>query len=170
LDARTTAQLDAIAEVGKLLEQAGFEHWLFGGWAVDFHVGHVTREHFDVDFAVLASNAGEAARLLEASGWVHAPEPDEDGGTGYERDGVRVELTFLVRDEDGAVRIRLRRGDVMFAGGPIAHELLDLDDRRCRVIDASALTRTKSVRRDDAEDQAKDMADLAALSEAQSSS
>jgi hypothetical protein len=27
-------------------------YWLFGGWAVDFHAGRVTRDHADIDLAV----------------------------------------------------------------------------------------------------------------------
>jgi len=138
---------------------------LFGGWAVDFHVGRLTREHEDIDFAVWAIETNRIERLLETAGWEHAPEVDEDGGTGYLRDGVRLELTFLVRAEDGSIRIPLRRGEMAFAGGSIGDVVLELDGRRCRVLDAAALTKTKSAVRDEEDDQAKDAADLAALAE-----
>jgi hypothetical protein len=45
-------QLAALADVGERLGDGGFEYWLFGGWAVDFHLGTVTREHDDIDLAV----------------------------------------------------------------------------------------------------------------------
>jgi hypothetical protein len=64
---RAVAQLAALADVHELLTRNGIEYWLFGGWAVDFYAGTVTRPHDDVEVA--------------------APEPDEDGGTGYEREG-----------------------------------------------------------------------------------
>jgi Aminoglycoside-2''-adenylyltransferase len=165
LDALTTAQLDAIAGVSSLLEREGLDYWLFGGWAVDFHVGRLTREHEDIDFAVWAVESDRIGRLLETAGWEHAPEVDEDGGTGYVRGGVRLELTFLVRDEHGSVRIPLRRGDVTFAGGSIGGDVLELEGRRCRVLDAESLMRTKSALRDEESDQAKDTADLEALGE-----
>ena len=49
-------QLAALAQVASLLDSNGFDHWLFGGWAVDFRVGAVTRSHDDVDLAVWADD------------------------------------------------------------------------------------------------------------------
>lgn len=43
LDKNATQQLLAIGELHESLEQEGLEHWLFGGWAVDFHAGRVIR-------------------------------------------------------------------------------------------------------------------------------
>jgi Aminoglycoside-2''-adenylyltransferase len=161
---RQEAQLAAIRELHDVLEHAEIDHWLFGGWAVDFHAGRVTRRHDDVDLAVRAEDAGLIVDLLRERGWRHAPEPDEDGGTGYERDGVRVELTFLVRDADGRTCIHLNTGDFPFAGGAFATEVLELAGCRCRVIERSALVRMKSGSRGDPADDAKDAGDLATLS------
>ena len=94
---RAIAQLAALAGVHELLTRNGIEYWLFGGWAVDFYAGTVTRPHDDVDVAVWLADQERIAALLTREGWAHAPEPGEDGGTGYERQGVRLELTFLVR-------------------------------------------------------------------------
>ena len=84
-------QLAALAAVDALFESAGLAYWLFGGWAVDFHAGSTTRPHSDVDIAVWLEDLPQIAALLEEDGWHHAPEPDEDGGTGYERAGVRLD-------------------------------------------------------------------------------
>jgi Aminoglycoside-2''-adenylyltransferase len=164
VDDRTRAQLSALGEVAGRLWRDGIEYWLFGGWAVDFHAATVTRPHDDVDLAVWAQDHDRIAKLLRGSGWSHAPEPDEDGGTGYERDGVRVELTFLVRDAGGRVCIRLNAGDFPFAGGAFAGDELELDGVRCSVVERKALIAMKSGRRDDPGDQAKDAIDLATLS------
>jgi hypothetical protein len=164
VDDRTSTQLAALRQVGDQLERHGLEHWLFGGWAVDFHAGTVTRPHDDVDLAVWAADADRIAALLRAEGWAHAPEADEDGGTGYERDGVRLELTFLVRDADGRPCIRLSAGDFPFAGGAFAADVLELEGCRCRVIDRRALVRMKSAGRGDPDDDSKDAGDLATLS------
>jgi hypothetical protein len=100
-------QLSALAETHELLTRSGIDYWLFGGWAVDFHVGSITRAHDDIDVAVWLEDHERIAGLLEAEGWKHAPEADEDGGTGYERDAVRLELTFVPGD-GRAVYIPLR--------------------------------------------------------------
>lgn len=64
---------------------------LAGGWAVDFYAGAVTRGNGDIDVAVWARDAEARGSLLEEAGWRHGPAPDEDGGTGYTRRGVRVD-------------------------------------------------------------------------------
>jgi hypothetical protein len=164
VDDRTRAQLAALGELAEQLEREGIDYWLFGGWAVDFHAGWVTRPHDDVDLAVWEDDNQRIADLLRDSDWTHAPEPGEDGGTGYERGGVRVELTFLVRHTDGRVCIRLEAGAFPFAGGAFATETLELENCRCRVVERAALVAMKSQRRGDPGDQAKDAVDLAALS------
>jgi hypothetical protein len=72
-------QLAALARVHELLERRGIEYWLFGGWAVDFHVGSVTRAHDDIDIAVWAEDHDRIASLVAADGWKRASEEDEDG-------------------------------------------------------------------------------------------
>jgi hypothetical protein len=48
--------------------------------------------------------------MLEAASRRPATEEQEDGYTGYERDGVRLELAFLARAEDGQVYTPLKEG------------------------------------------------------------
>lgn len=160
---RGRAQLQGIEEVHRLLEREGIHHWLFGGWAVDFHVGHMTRPHDDVDLAVWSSDATRVTALLKETGWIHAPEPDEDGGTGYARRDVRLELTFLVPRPDGSAAVSLRRGDVPFVEGALRSDLRELDGVTCRVVASDTLVAMKSAQRDEPGDQAKDAADVAAL-------
>lgn len=124
----------------------------------------MTRAHDDVDLAVWRDGRARIASLLAQTGWTHAPASDQDGGTGYERDSVRLGLTFLVRSNDGSVRIPLGAGQVVWAGGSFAGELRALHGQRCSVLDLPALTRTKRAQRNDRSDQAKDASDLAELS------
>ena len=39
------AQLSAITEVLNAANELGIEVWLRGGWAMDFYLGQITREH-----------------------------------------------------------------------------------------------------------------------------
>ncbi len=42
-------QLSAIRDLSPALAAASVDHWLIGGWAVDFACGRVSRPHKDVD-------------------------------------------------------------------------------------------------------------------------
>ena len=157
-------QLSALAEVGNILDRSGFRYWLFGGWGVDFHVGAVTREHDDIDLAVRVDEAQAIGALLEADGWRHAPTGDEDGGIGYERGRVRLELTYLTSDDAGRVFIPLRQRRVLLSEKPLGDDERDLLGVRSRVLDLTLLTSGKSSARDDPDDAAKDRADFRMLS------
>jgi hypothetical protein len=159
-----TKQLSDIAEIGRVFNGAGLDHWLFGGWAVDFYVGRVTRAHEDIDLAVWSRDRTVTGELLRAHGWQHAPRPDEDGGTGYERDGVRVELTFLVKGDRGEVLIAFSNGPVVWSPNPFGSDVRTLEGTRARIIPLGLLRDGKSVPRDDPAEAAIDRADYEALS------
>jgi dihydrofolate reductase len=157
-------QLAALASVDALLEHAGVEYWLFGGWAVDFHAGSITRPHSDVDIAVWLDDVPRIAALLEDDGWRHAPEPDEDGGTGYERGGVRLELTFLVRGAGGRVVTPLRSFEAVWPDDAFGDAVAELEGVRAHLVGLEALARGKSTPREDPTEAARDRADFEVLS------
>jgi dihydrofolate reductase len=159
----SSPQLAALAEVASHLDRARIEYWLFGGWAVDFYAGRMTRPHSDVDIAVWLDDVPQISRLLEAASWTHAPEPDEDGGTGYERAGVRLELTFLVRDASGRIRTPLDAFEAVWPDGAFGQDVRELDGVRARLVSRAALTSGKATPRDEPGDAAVDAADLAVL-------
>ena len=67
-------QLSALSHLDELFGQHRIEYWLFGGWAVDFHAGKVTRPHDDLDLAVRSHDGERICELLTAAGWRHTPE------------------------------------------------------------------------------------------------
>jgi hypothetical protein len=156
-------QLAALARVHELLVLQRIEYWLFGGWAVDFHAGAVTRPHDDLDIAVWLKDHNRIAALLAADGWKHAPEEDEDGYTGYERGTVRLELAFLACSENGQVYTPLREGRAAWPDEAFDKDVAELLGLRAKVITLRALKADKSETRDDALVAAKDRADLATL-------
>jgi hypothetical protein len=164
MDELTSQQLSALARVSDQLEEAGIPCWLFGGWAVDFYAGSVTRAHDDLDLAVWLVDLPRIAELLQNDGWRHAPLHDEDGGTGYERGAVRLELTYLVRDGDGRIFTPLRDGRAPWSEEALANDVRELRGVRSRLVALAALMRGKSSPRDDPEEAAKDRADFRQLS------
>ena len=163
MDEQARRQLGALSGLHEEFERDGIDYRLFGGWAVDFHVGSVTRPHDDLDLAVWFEDLPRIEERLAAGGWRHAPLKDEDGGTGYERGGVRLELTYLVRDGEGAVCIPLRAGLARWSDGPLGGVLMERFGVRARVVDLAVLRRDKSRGRSEPEDAAKDSADFDAL-------
>jgi hypothetical protein len=164
MDKLTSQQLSALARVSDLLEEAGIAYWLFGGWAVDFYAGSVTRPHDDLDMAVWLVDIPRIAELLEHDGWRHAPLDDVDGGTGFERGAVRLELTYLVRDGDGPIFTPLRQGRAQWPEEELANDVGELRGVRSRLVGPAYLMRGKSSPRDDLEEAAKDRADFEQLS------
>ena len=164
---RTAAarQLAALADVGRLLDQLGVDRWLFGGWAVDFYAGRITRPHFDVDLAVWLDDVPRIGVALEGDGWRHEPDPGENGGTGYERGGVRLELTYLVRRDDGRIITPLRDSEASWPEDAFGADTRELGGVRARLVGLDALGSGKPSPRDDPDDAAKDRADFDVLSE-----
>jgi dihydrofolate reductase len=158
------SMLSALATVTELLEREHIVYWLFGGWAVDFYAGQVTRRHDDIDLAVWQDDVPRIVHLLVGDGWAHAPEPDEDGGTGYEREHVRLELTYLCRREDGRVVIPLKGGDATWPDGTFGADERTLEGVTARLIALATLRTGKSSPREEPDDAAKDLADSAILS------
>src|SRR5437763_5690644 len=157
-------QLAALARIHERLGRRGVDYWLFGGWAVDFHAGSVTRPHDDVDIAVWLRDRDRVAALLAADGWQHVADEDEDGYTAYERGGVRLEVAFLARDDDGRVYTPLRHGRAGWPEAAFESEMAELRGVRASLISLKALTTEKAEVRDDPLVAAKDRFDSATLS------
>jgi hypothetical protein len=160
---RAAAQLQTIGWLHTVLGKQGIDYWLFGGWAVDFHAGRVTRDHEDVDLAVWQSDLDHLRVLLEAHGWIHAPEPGEDGYTGYERGDLRVELAFLARDEAGTIYTPVTNGRGDWPAGSFGDAQAEVDGVQARVVGLASLIEDKSGPRHDPHVTAKDRADVALL-------
>jgi hypothetical protein len=143
---RAEHQLGALSHLSELLGQHGIEYWLFGGWAVDFHAGRVTRQHDDLDVAVWSHDAERAHEHLTAAGWRHTPD---EGYSVYELDDVRLDVAFVDRGEWPPNSFEL---DVAEVAGV-----------RARVVSLSSLKADKAIVRDDESVATKDRADSVTL-------
>ena len=77
---------------------------------------------------------------------------------------MRLELTFLVRDDEGHICVPLRTGLVRWSDDAFGTNVQELQGVRARVIELDALKRGKARFRDEPTDAAKDRADTAILS------
>ena len=64
VDARLASSPRSGASTRSARPRAGIAYWLFGGWAVDFHAGRITRLHDDVDIAVWLEDVPRIVELL----------------------------------------------------------------------------------------------------------
>jgi hypothetical protein len=76
---RTQRQLRLIADTVAMSERIGVQIWLRGGWAMDFFLGRVTRDHADIDWAAWIEDAPALTAALHADGYqaITGPPPDQ---------------------------------------------------------------------------------------------
>jgi hypothetical protein len=164
---RALEQMEAIACLDLALAAPGIDYWLFGGWAVDFWVGRVTREHDDIDAAAWRRDYDGISTALLAAGWRHTPVENELVGTRYTWQSVEVEFTFVEARDDGAVVIPIPEHPIVWSAEPLGHQRRELGDVGARVIPLDLLRSGKQAAREASADAAKDRADAAALSAVQ---
>lgn len=73
---RTSRQLELIRAFTTTLAQGKQRAWLFGGWGLDARIGHVTRDHGDIEFWVDHEAAADVQPLLvtrEQHCWTRSP-------------------------------------------------------------------------------------------------
>ncbi|MET8451607.1 aminoglycoside adenylyltransferase [Streptomyces sp. NPDC005209] len=114
---RADRQLAQIAEVLSMARAAGIDVWLRGGWAMDFFLGEVTRDHGDIDWFAWARGAAAPAEGLRGLGYRPVPGPPADLQLDFAENGLDSGFTLLDTDSD---RDGDGHGRVVVAGGPWA--------------------------------------------------
>jgi hypothetical protein len=129
-------QLAAIGDVLRITAAAGIAVWLRGGWAMDFHLGELTRPHTDVDWYCWRRDADRVSVLLGAEGWRVDPRlPAEQ-----QLDLIRadVELSFAYLDRDAAGRVVVGGGP--WTGTPLPDGMLDAPPGRLGPLSAPVIS------------------------------
>lgn len=122
------------------------EVWLRGGWAMDFFLGKVTRNHEDIDWFAQAQNAPSLTAALLECGYQAMPGPPPDLQLNLVKDGEDISFTWLATEATGRV---------VLAGGPDAGALLPegmlawepghVGDLRCPIISPLAQIEIKEM-------------------------
>jgi hypothetical protein len=153
-----------LAELHDLLDGRGIEYWLFGGWAVDFHAGAVSRAHDDLDVAVWAADRDRVPRALESAGWRLAADESAHGYVAYARGPLVLEVAFLARGPGSDVYTPLADGRASWPDRAFGDDVAELRGVRARVISRAAIVAEKSEVRDEPAVASKDRADVETLS------
>jgi hypothetical protein len=96
-----SAQLRLIAEVVDVAHRLGIPVWLRGGWAMDFYLGRVTREHRDIDWFVDVDAAELLVAALEACGFVMVPGVPTGVQLDLVKEGEDLSFALVGRDAGG---------------------------------------------------------------------
>ncbi len=96
-----TAQLRVIAELSADLEQAGIRYWMIGGWAMDFHLGRISRPHSDVDIVVHRTARDAVVDVVARRGFTIARGDDVGGVELFTGPGAQLEVTYVAVGDDG---------------------------------------------------------------------
>jgi Aminoglycoside-2''-adenylyltransferase len=88
--------------LARVLNRRSVRYWLIGGWAIDAHVGRVTRLHSDIDFAVYLADREEFVATVNSHGYGSTPGA-EPAGEIFTGGPVPVEVTWLVETPSGEV-------------------------------------------------------------------
>ena len=99
----TAIQLRLIAEIRDALDVAGVPWWLFGGWAVDFHLGRVSRKHGDIEFYIWSVDAERVSRTFLDAGFVPQAIPFPDEAIEFRKDGHLICAVLLMDTAQGFV-------------------------------------------------------------------
>ncbi|MCW2505099.1 MAG: aminoglycoside adenylyltransferase [Actinomycetia bacterium] len=113
-------QLAQIAEISAAATAARLALWLRGGWAMDFHLGEITRPHTDVDWFAWAFDAPALVALLGPLGYVPVAGPPPELQRDLAKDGVDHNIALLTRS---GARIVVPAGP--YAGEPWPDGMLD---------------------------------------------
>jgi hypothetical protein len=103
MDQSALAQLGIIREISEALTRSEVDHWLFGGWAVDFAVGDMTRQHRDVDFIVWEVDLSRIAGLLRFLGYRARSSKHPKHQFSWEKSGTEVQINLITKTTDGSI-------------------------------------------------------------------
>lgn len=111
-----------------MLENAGISAWLFGGWGLDARIGHVTRQHGDVEFWVERSDAERSKTVLVRAGATALITQPPVESCEFTWDGTDFSTAYFDRQSDGGFsQPDGRWSDWLFPPGSFPHEAVTLD-------------------------------------------
>lgn len=140
-------QLAAISEMVDVARSLDSEIWLRGGWAMDFYLGRLTREHLDVDWYVWNSEMPVIANALVARGWTDMGQHPAEQQRDLAKGSVEFGIAPLARAGDGRVVV----GGGPWRNAPLPKDILanalecQLGGIQCPVISPAAQIEIKQM-------------------------
>ena len=96
-----TEQLQVIKAVTATLGSADISAWLFGGWGLDARIGHITRDHGDVEFWVERVDAQRSKAVLVTAGATALATQPPTESCEFTWNGADFSTAYFDRQPDG---------------------------------------------------------------------
>ena len=112
--ASNSVQLELIGDVKDALAARKLDWWLFGGWGLDAHVGHLTRDHGDVEFWVARTDGDAVRDAMYSIGAEPVDTQPVEESREFVRCGVDFSSAFFDRNQDGSFGVKGRWSDWVF--------------------------------------------------------
>lgn len=104
-----TRQLALLQEILEVCESRAIRIWIRGGWAVDFALGQITREHEDIDLFAWVQDVERLVEALEQAGFSPVAGPPPEAQRDFTKDEESIQVALVGLNEEG---------EVIVAGGP----------------------------------------------------
>jgi len=98
-----------------LLETAGIQVWLDGGWGIDALLGEETRPHSDLDLVLPLTPAAQTKDLLKSRGFAVTEDHLPQGFAMEDQQGRRVDFHTVYFNAEGAGIQEGRGGSFRYA-------------------------------------------------------
>jgi Aminoglycoside-2''-adenylyltransferase len=163
---QVSKQLRLAADIHQLLSDACVEHWLAGGWGIDFALGKITRRHADIDFAIWKDDWPRVADLLLKNGFDRQKNEFPEETARLLNVECETEFYLLQRTSDGEIIIGGRWADWPFADGSFGKTIGFIDGVKCPVMSLQGQLDSKEQwarQKHSSPPREKDLADIALL-------
>ncbi len=135
--------LVAIATLAAALNDTLVRHWLIGGWAVDAHLGRVSRDHSDIDWAVFLADRARFTDVVTSFGFTsESTQGDAPFVELFSSASCSLEVTYLVETEAGEI-VTPGFEHWPYPAGSLAADTAEIDGVSVRVMSAHGLLDSK---------------------------
>ncbi|WP_420643803.1 nucleotidyltransferase domain-containing protein [Candidatus Leptofilum sp.] len=136
----TKIQFDLISQIQNVLHPAGIPFWLRGGWAVDFLLSRITREHSDIDLVVWKRHAVQLCGFFGQADFTFM----RDTGVQYDFTKYGQEISVVFISQNGDELFVEGIPEWVWLSGALSLPPQELDGLFCHVLSPEQLLEEKA--------------------------
>jgi lincosamide nucleotidyltransferase A/C/D/E len=136
-------QIKVIKEVTNILDELNLPYWMFGGWAVDFAAGRITRDHGDIDLVIWRSDRRIVLDRLGLKGFVPGESERPAHQIELSRSGLHLEINLIEETSDGTIVCPGDFSDWPWLRGSFGTDIGAIGELRVRIVSPSGQLEAK---------------------------